>query len=454
MSGNRKTVINKLKSKWKRLFSDKRFSEVLTGSIWSFGAKLISTFFAMTISIVIARIYGSEIIGIVAIVQSLLGLTTIFTVLGTHNAILRLIPEHIIKYSASSAFGVYRKTQHLVIGVSLATGGLLFWLSDIVAEKVFSKPQLSFLIALSSIFVVFLSLMTLNTHAVRGLRLIRAFSFLQMLPAVSQLLILIGITLYLFDRYNPVYALFTSFIVTAAVGALIVNFEFKNKMKKGDYLKAMPINEILAISIPMLMTTTMSFVIGQTGVLMLGMFRTETEVGYYAIAVKLATLTTFVLAAINSMAAPKFSELFHSGNMDDLIYVARKSTQLIFWTTVPILIGLVVFGKPVLKLLFGPEYTASYYAMVLLVIGQFGNSISGSTGYFMNMTGSHKAFRNIILLTAIITIGLGFAFIPSYGIIGAAFAGMCSILFWNIRTLIYIKLKYDSTIAYLPILTK
>ena len=36
------------------------------------------------------------------------------------------------------------------------------------------------------------------------------------------------------------------------------------------------------------------------------------------------------------------------------------------------------------------------------------------------------------------------------GIIGAAFAGMVSLSFWNIYTLIYIKLKYGRSIGYLP----
>jgi O-antigen/teichoic acid export membrane protein len=107
----------------------------------------------------------------------------------------------------------------------------------------------------------------------------------------------------------------------------------------------------LAISFPMLMTATMAFVIGQTGVIMLGMFRSEAEVGYYAIAVKLGTLTAFILHAVNSMAAPRFSELFHSDKMDELFHVAKKSAKLIFWTTAPILLGLIVLGKPVLKIL-------------------------------------------------------------------------------------------------------
>ena len=38
------------------------------------------------------------------------------------------------------------------------------------------------------------------------------------------------------------------------------------------------------------MTSGLNVLIGQAGVVMLGMFRTEAEVGYYAVAVRIATL--------------------------------------------------------------------------------------------------------------------------------------------------------------------
>ena len=132
----------------------------------------------------------------------------------------------------------------------------------------------------------------------------------------------------------------------------------------------------------------MQFFIGQTGVLLLGIFRTETEVGYYAIAVKLATLTAFILQAVNSMAGPKFSELYHARKMDELFYVARKSSKLIFGTTIPVLIILFAFGKIVLSLLFGQEFQVAYVALTFLVAGQFVNSISGCADNF-----SYKALR-------------------------------------------------------------
>jgi O-antigen/teichoic acid export membrane protein len=154
------------------------------------------------------------------------------------------------------------------------------------------------------------------------------------------------------------------------------------------------------------------------------------------------------------MAAPKFSELYHTGRMDDLFHVARKSSKLIFWTTAPILITLVLFGRPLLGLFFGEDFTVAYVALIMLAIGQLVNSVCGSTGYFMNMTGHQNAFRNIMFCSALINITLSLALIPRFGMNGAAFAGMVSLASWNIYTLIYIRVKFGRTIGYVPLLER
>ncbi|MFW6130198.1 MAG: flippase [Atribacterota bacterium] len=438
------------KRKLHDLVSDKKFSEILRGSGWAAGAHIIGMGLTLITSVIIVRFYGAEMIGIVAVINSFLILVTIFTVLGTHISILRLIPEHLTKYSVYSAFKVYRKIQYFVAGLSIIIGVIIFFSSSLIADKIFSKPHLSYFFAIASIFVLFKSLMLLNTQAVRGLRLIRTFAFMQLLPHLSMFLILIAVTFLFFNQYNPVYALFASFIVTALVGIFIMDREFKNRIGQNDHIQKMRMKSIVSISAPMFMTATTTFLIGQTGVILLGMFRTEAEVGYYAIAVKLATLVSFLLSAINSMAAPKFSELYHSGKINELFHVAKKSTKLIFWTTAPIFLILVTFGKPILWLLFGQEFTQAYLPLVFLVVGQFVHSISGSTAYFMNMTGNHLILMNIRIITAFINVFLGLILIPEYGIHGAAFVGMLSMSFWNIYVIIKIKSKFGKTIGYFP----
>ena len=144
---------NILKRKYANLVSDSRFSEILSGSIWALSARVCTMILAFVFNIIVARSYGPKVLGILAIINSFLIFTTLFTVMGTHTSILRLIPEHMAKYSPTSALKVYRKTQFLVIAASIAVSVLLFLLSSIVAEKVFSKPYLSPYFALASGFI-------------------------------------------------------------------------------------------------------------------------------------------------------------------------------------------------------------------------------------------------------------------------------------------------------------
>ncbi len=450
MISQRQTVHFYLKNKIKNLISDKKFSEILTGSAWALLAKVFAAGFGLISSIIIARFYGANVMGIVAVINSFLILASIITVMGTDTSILRLIPEHLIKYSPSSAFKVYRKTLYMVMGASFITGVLFFFCADLIADRVFSKPHLSFYFAFAAIFVIFKSLVMLNNQAVRGLKLIKMFAIMQFLPQGFNLLLLILLGMLVSTNDVPVYSILGSFALAGILGWTIIEYVFRKRRQTQDVVHAMPARDIFSISLPMLMTASMAFIIAQTGVIMLGMFRTEAEVGYYAIAVKLATLTTFILNAVNSMAAPKFSELFHSDKMDELFYVAKKSAKLIFWTTTPILLGFIILGKPLLSLVFGSEFAIAYPVLVLLSFGQFVNSISGSTGLFMNMTGNQKIFSNIMLFAALINIVLNYLLIPTFGNFGAAAAAMVSIIVWNVTTLIYIKIKFGKTTGYFP----
>lgn len=445
-------MLSLLKRKIKRwTTSDKRFSELLAGSAAAMLARVAATLLLMLSSIVTARYYGAEAVGVLAMVNSFLLLITIFTVLGTGTSILRLIPEHVVKYSVASAFGVYRKTQYLVATVSVVTGTVFFFSARLVADKVFSKPQLSFFFALAAGFVVFKSLMDLNTQAVRGLRLIRTFALMQVIPAISLLVLLVVGVRMSSDPGVPVYAQLVAYCITGLLGAWIMDRSFKAKMQPGEVIHPLSVREILSISTPMLMTASMQFFIGQIGVIMLGMYQSVSEVGYYSVAVRLATLTAFVLQAVNSMAAPKFSELYHTGRMGELFDLAQKATRLIFWTTVPLLVVLVFWGETILRVFFGEEFVVAYPPLVLLVCGQFVNSVSGSTGYFMNMAGHQKAFRNIIAVTAIMHLSLSQLLIPQFGSKGAACAGMVGMIFWNGCVLLYIRVKHGRTIGYLPL---
>ncbi len=440
------------KRKYHNLVSDTRFSEIFAGSLWAIGGRILAAILGLTFSIIVARCYGAKILGILAVVQSFLLLSSTMTVMGTGTAILRLIPEHIANYSAASARSLYHKILKMVIVASVIACTVFFLGADVIGNKVFSKPQMSSYIALAAVFLAFKSLMDVNTRAVRGMKLIRVFALMQVFPHGFNLILLAVLSLWVFNKNVPIYAFLGGLTLTALLGWIIMEKAFRDRIQTDDRVHRMPVKELLSLSLPMLITNSMTLLIGQMGVIFLGVFRSEADVGYYAAAVRLATLTSFVLVSINAMAGPKFSELFHGGKMVELFHVAKKSSKLIFWTSAPILFGLLLLGKFILGFLFGEEFIVAYGAMVVIILGQFGASISGSTGFFMNMTGNHKVLRNVMVVAALLSLFLNLMLVPGMGILGAALANMASLIFWNGCTLLLIKAKYGQTIGYVPML--
>jgi O-antigen/teichoic acid export membrane protein len=84
-----------------------------------------------------------------------------------------------------------------------------------------------------------------------------------------------------------------------------------------------------------------------------------------------------------------------------------------------------------------------------LIVGQFVNAISGSTGFFMDMMGHEKKFKNIVFMAAAINIALNFLLTPHYGINGEAISSMVSLSFWNIYALLFIQSKFGMSIGYI-----
>ncbi|OQX62929.1 MAG: hypothetical protein B5M56_04720, partial [Desulfococcus sp. 4484_241] len=65
-------MIRFLKRKYHNVVSDDRFSEILTGSAWALSAQVIATALGLAFSVLVARLYGAKVVGIVAVINSFL----------------------------------------------------------------------------------------------------------------------------------------------------------------------------------------------------------------------------------------------------------------------------------------------------------------------------------------------------------------------------------------------
>jgi O-antigen/teichoic acid export membrane protein len=212
-------------------------------------------------------------------------------------------------------------------------------------------------------------------------------------------------------------------------------------------------NELIKMSIPLLLGQSMMLIMGKIDLLMLGAFIDQESVGIYNAALKVSMLAYLGLMAINSIAAPKFAELNESSNFQALKSLVQQSTKTIFWITFPVVLIFALFPSQILSI-FGEEFKIASYSLIILSIGKMFSAICGSVGTLLQMSGNQKYFQNVLIAAAILNVALNYILIPNYQLLGAAIASLVSNVFWNILMVIYIKRKFGFYTIYLPFLTR
>ena len=446
IAGIRKFLLDKINT-------DTHIREMIQGAGLTFMAKVVGVLAGLGTSLIVARFYGTEMVGVLAIINSVMGICIVFSLMGMDVAVLRLVPEYMQKYSASSVGCLHRKMVLIVICLALITSGVLMLFSPLLCRYIFHNTSMHFFITITAVFVVVKSLSILNIQVIWGLQKIKIYALMHSFPFILNFLIIAVLTFLLYRENNPVYALFSSILITSGV-LFFLSFYLTGKMEsksRVDY--RVSYNSIIELSFPMFLTSAIFVIIYQADTLMIGIFRTESEVGIYTIALKLAVLTNFVLISVQSIAAPKFSQLYHGGELEQLKKVAQDSTRVAFWIILPILLISLVFGYRILGM-FGQEFTAGYIALLILLAGQFVNVAAGAVNIFLDMTGHEKTLRNIMLFAGLLNIVLNGILIPIYHINGAAIATMITGITWNVMGQQYIKKHFGYSITYIPWITR
>ncbi len=172
-------------------------------------------------------------------------------------------------------------------------------------------------------------------------------------------------------------------------------------------------------------------VIGMADVLVLAMFVSPTTVALYSIASRIAILGRVVNSGLESIVAPRISEAW---NRHDLAGLQRLTTTTIALSTVPtigIAAFLALFRGPVLGIV-GDEYRDAGTVMVILLIGNVVNALTGPSGYVVSLTGNEKIHARIMSVTAIgLVIGCLLVAGPG-GAIGVAIVRTIANASWNL----------------------
>lgn len=179
------------------------------------------------------------------------------------------------------------------------------------------------------------------------------------------------------------------------------------------------------------LTSGMQVIISNTDVVMLGFLSESADVGHYRIAVTGAGLVVFGLTSVNAVIMPRVVRLVKAGDREALQELVSQSIFLQLGAALAVAAVLVVFGRPLIVMLYGADFAAAYPYLVILVVGNLLNAYFGPVALLLNMSGFERDTLFGVATGALCNIALNLTLIPLYGPLGAAVATATSMVVWN-----------------------
>lgn len=399
-------------------------------------------------AIYITNQYGAYVFGQYVTALLVVEILSIVSRLGIDTSLVRFVSKYAQKGAVNLINQLYFKSVAIVTFAAIFFTLLLVFFSVEIAE--FMNLEREYLVIVSFSFIP-LVLFYMNVQAIRGLKKMVSYSFLNNVAITfGVFLFLVLFSVFTASEVLPIYAYVSSvFILTMLSYFLWFNHKSKVSVVNSDDDMPLSTNELLTTSFPLLLGQSMMIIMGKVDLFMLANMSSSDQVGIYNIALKLSMLSYMGLMAINSIAAPKFSEIYSSGDLDALKKIVQQSTKTIFWISLPVLTLLILFPEFILSM-FGEEFKIASFTLIILSVGKMVSAISGSVGTFLQMVGKQKVFQNILIFAAVVNIVLNYFLIPSHGIGGAAIASATSGILWNVLMIIYIKRNFGFYTIYIP----
>jgi len=435
--------------RFKKLFADSDFSELFNQAGISLILRICGQAAGFVLTLVIARYFGASGLGDYVLAIAVLRGFSIISKLGLDIFSVRFVASFVKKKMWKSIIYFKRRIEILLIFTCLLCSFIMYFFSSEIAALINAEI---FHIKLNSFLILPMTFFILNYQCLRGLKKIAHFSFYFRVSQALFSIVCIFVFVQFFTNDDiPIFAYLCSLLIVFILSTYSFkkSFHLKKNIQKTESVEKFEIFDMLKISLPIMIAQLVQFIMAWTDKLMLGNMMDSDQVGVYFTAFKLSMLASLSLMAINSIAGPKFAEMFSKNDFSSLKKVVYQSTEIIFWTTIPFVIVFFIFPQKIM-LLFGDEFKTGSNALMILSLAKLISSFSGSVGNILQMTGNQFIYMIILSIGALCNVVLNYYLIPIYSIEGAAIASLLSMSLWNLGMVYFIKKEFGFYTFYNP----
>jgi O-antigen/teichoic acid export membrane protein len=379
------------------------------------------------VEVVLARGLGPTAYGVYALAWRITQLLVQLVTFGSVPALQRYLPAYEDDPRRRSVVAGLAYATTLTFGALIAAG--IWFAAPRINDLTVSQPSFPATMRAFGFLVVLLGLVTVGAGIFRAVGSARGeVAFNKLLrPGVR----LVGAVAALWAGYSVVGVAGAIVVCTGLLAVAVVPLAARvtgiTPSLRGLRSEA---GRFYNHAAPVAMSSLGKVFQSRIDVLLVGALLTAVAAGVYNAVLVLVAIAWIPLLSFNQLLPPVASELYADGETETLNAVYSSVTRLIVTTVVPILTGLVVYGRELLGV-FGATYTQGYVALVVYLGGVFVGSAVGATGWLLMMTDHQYARMALDWLLAALNVGLTYAFILRFGLEGAALGTSLAIAIQN-----------------------
>jgi len=336
----------------------------------------------------------------------------------------------------------FLKIVHLTAKPSMVVGVLLLLFSMLKPDVRFEQHAGTYA-TLLIVAIVLTNIQTIIMHCFQATQRLPYYCYSQLLSRLL-FVICLAFTFYLAFKPGKMNIIFlytaTLCISVMSLGYIWLNqINFKHRQSTSNIELKYTSAELRQAN-TFWLASTMSILLQQGGVLLIGLFSTSDQVALFSTAFRFSLILSFILLAINNVLAPNFAKLKKEGRSAEIGKLYRDSVLLMSLCCFPILCAIYIFADELVSI-FGAQYLEAAKLLRVLVIAQAVKVLVGSVGQLLNMTGYEKLQTNTIVVSVLLLVTLCYILVPSLGAMGAALATSVAVIVNNVLGLIFVATK-------------
>jgi O-antigen/teichoic acid export membrane protein len=385
----------------------------------SFTSKAIMYFYRL----VTANKLGSAEYGLLNLGLAVFWISLTFTQLGLKGGLNRKVSHYFGKDEKEKVFSVIWSSLKISLPWSIIYSVILFLSAEILAVKVFNKPGMTTIIQVMAIAIPFQTLYSQLESVSEAMKDVKYIAFVdKVFRSLFITLTTIAVLYAGFGLTSTIYIQAIGAIISGLLMAVLVQRKVIPVFSNITRMEKRETTDLVTYSYPLLFSGIMGMVMTWTDTLLLGVMRSASTVGVYNAAYPTAQMLTVIAGGFGSLLFPVVSEHYSKGEKKEAIEISSTAIKWIFTSSFPLLLVMVVFARPLLRLLFGTDYTSGATAMAILGSAYFLQSLGNHGSIFIKSEDRTKIVFYNSVIAAALNIILNVLLIPIYGQTGAALA--------------------------------